>query len=36
MLRVGKAAGICNIGVELLIAGGEAMISGFHAVLTAM
>ena len=35
-LRGGKAAGICNINVELLKAGGEAMIRGLHAVLTAV
>ena len=35
-LRVGKAAGICNISAELLIARGEAMIRGLHAVLTAV
>ena len=35
-LRVGKTAGICNISVELLKAGGEAMIRGLHAVLTAI
>ena len=35
-LRGGKAAGICNISAELLKAGGEAMIRGLHAVLTAV
>ena len=35
-LRGGKAAGICNISAELLKAGGEAMIHGLHAVLTAV
>ena len=36
-LRVGKAAaGICNISAELLKGGGEAMIRGLHAVLTAV
>ena len=36
-LRGGKAAaGICNIRAELLKAGGEAMIRGLHAVLTAV
>ena len=35
-LRDGKAAGICNISAELLKAGGEAMIRGLHAVLTAV
>ena len=35
-LRDGKAVGICNISVELLEAGGEAMIRGLHAVLTAV
>ena len=30
------AAGVCNISVELLKAGGEAMIRGLHAVLTAV
>ena len=34
-LRGGKVASICNISVELLKAGGEAMICGLHAVLTA-
>ena len=33
---VAKAAGICNIRVELLKAGGEAMTHGLHAVLTAV
>ena len=32
----GKAPGICNISAELLKAGGEAMIRGLHAVLTAV
>ena len=31
-----SAAGICNISAELLKAGGEAMIRGLHAVLTAV
>ena len=35
-MRGGKAAGICNISAELLKAGGEAMICGLHAVLTAV
>ena len=35
-LRDGKAAGICNISAELLKAGGEAMIRGLYAVLTAV
>ena len=35
-LRSGKAAGICNISVELLKAVGEAMIHGSHDVLTAV
>ena len=35
-LRGGKAAGICNISVELRKAGGEALIRGLHAVLTAV
>ena len=35
-LRGGKAAGICNINVELLKAGDETMIRGLHAVLTAV
>ena len=35
-LRGGKAAGVCNLSEELLKAGGEAMISGLHAVLTAV
>ena len=34
-LRGGKAAGICNSSVELHNAGGEAMIRGLHAGLTA-
>ena len=33
-LRDGQATGICNIDAQLLIAGGEAMIRGLHAVLT--
>ncbi|KAG0723224.1 putative protein in type-1 retrotransposable element R1DM [Chionoecetes opilio] len=35
-LKGGKAAGVCNISAELLKAGGEAMIRGLHAVLTAV
>ncbi len=35
-LREEKAPGSCNISVELLKAGGEAMIHGLYAVLTAM
>ncbi|XP_050735881.1 uncharacterized protein LOC127008208 [Eriocheir sinensis] len=35
-LRGGKASGACNISAELLKAGGEAMIHGLHAVLTAI
>ena len=35
-LRGGKAAEICNISAELLKAGAKAMISGLHAVLTAV
>ena len=35
-LRGGKASGICNINAELLKAGGEVMIRGLHAVLTAV
>merc|ERR1712035_263168 len=35
-LRGGKAPGICTISAELLKAGGEAMIHGLHAVLTAV
>ena len=35
-LRGGKAPGVCNISAELLKAGGEAMIRGLHAVLTAV
>ena len=35
-LRGGKAGGICNITAELLKAGGEVMIRGLHAVLTAV
>ncbi|KAG0723026.1 LINE-1 retrotransposable element ORF2 protein [Chionoecetes opilio] len=35
-LRGGKAAGVCNISAELLKAGGEAMIRGLHAALTAV
>ena len=35
-LRGGKAPGVCNISAELLKSGGEAMIRGLHAVLTAV
>ena len=35
-MRCGKAAGICNISAELHKAGGDAMIRGLHAVLTAV
>ena len=35
-LRGGKTAGIFNISVRLLKAGGKAMIRGLHAVLTAV
>ena len=35
-LMGGKAAGICNIRAELLKTGGETMIHGLHAVLTAV
>ena len=35
-LRGGKAPGVCNVSAELLKAGGEAMIRGLHAVLTAV
>ncbi|KAG0728096.1 putative protein in type-1 retrotransposable element R1DM [Chionoecetes opilio] len=35
-LRGGKASGVCNISAELLKAGGEAIIRGLHAVLTAV
>ncbi|KAG0723665.1 Dipeptidase 3 [Chionoecetes opilio] len=35
-LSGGKAAGVCNISAGLLKAGGEAMIRGLHAVLTAV
>ena len=35
-LRAGKAAGVCNISAEMLKAGGEAMIQGLHAVVTAV
>ena len=35
-LKGGKAAGICNISAELLKAGGDAMIRGLHAVLSAV
>ena len=35
-LKGGKAPGVCNISVELLKGGGEAMIRGLHAVLTAV
>ena len=35
-MRGGKAAGICNISAVLLKGGGEAMIRGLHAVLTAV
>ena len=34
-LKGGKAAGICNISAELTKAGGEAMIHGLLAFLTA-
>ena len=36
IVNLTKAAGICNISAELLKAGGEAMIRGLHAVLTAV
>ena len=35
-LKCGKAAGICNVSAEMLKAGGEAMIRGLHAVLSAV
>jgi len=35
-LKSGKAAGVCGIAVELLKVGGEAMICGLHAVLSAV
>ena len=35
-MKGGKAAGICIISAELLKTGGEAMICGLHAVLTAV
>ena len=35
-LKGGKAAGVCGIAAELLKAGGEAMIHGLHAVLSAV
>ena len=35
-LKCGKAAGVCNISAEMLKAGGEAMIHGLHAVLSAV
>merc|ERR1712035_27581 len=35
-LKGRKAAGICNISAEMLKAGGEAMIHGLHAVLSAV
>ena len=35
-LRVRKAAGICNTSAKLLKTGGEAMIHGLYAVLTAV
>ena len=36
MLRRGKAAGICNITLELVKAGGNTMICGLHTVLSTM
>ncbi len=35
-LKCGKAAGICNVSAEMLKAGGESMIRGLHAVLSAI
>ena len=35
-LSGGKATGICDMSAELLKAGGEAIIHGLHAVLTAV
>ena len=35
-LKGGKAAGVCGIAGELLKSGGDAMIRGLHAVLTAV
>ena len=35
-LRGGGAPGVCNISAELLKGGGEAMIRGLHAVLSAV
>ena len=35
-LKGGKAPGVCNISVELLKGGGDAMTRGLHAVLTAV
>ncbi len=35
-MKCGKAAGICNVSTEMLKAGGEDMIRGLHAVLSAV
>ena len=35
-LKGGKAAGVCNVSAEMLKGGGEAMIHGLHAVLSAV
>ena len=35
-LKSGKAPGVCGISAELLKGGGDAMIRGLHAVLTAV
>ena len=35
-LKGGRAVGVCGIAGELLKAGGEDMIRGLHAVLTAV
>ncbi len=35
-LKGGKAVGVCNISAEMVKAGGETMIHGLHAVLTAV
>ncbi len=36
VLKCGKEAGICNVSGEMLKAGGESMIRGLHAVLSAV
>ena len=35
-LKGGKAAGVCGISAELLIAGGDAVAAGLHAVICAV